>query len=193
MPRPPKRSMRNFRARIRLPLVSYEVPMFFRRTLIAALLLCTWMFTACDRGRRATSLDRPAPQFTLQDGAQQVSLASFRGNVVILHFWATWCAPCIEELPSLNDLQASLPPHVKLLAIAADTDTVAYANFLASHPLAFRSIDDPANVVNQRYGTVAFPETYLIDKQGRIRRKLVGPQNWSSPDLYDTLSKLASE
>ena len=164
-----------------------------RRARIPLLLLAALLAAGCDRGTRQTNIDRLAPAFTLTDGSQTASLAALHGKVVVLNFWATWCAPCVEELPSLNDLEAHLPPHTTLLGIATDEDAAAYGQFLTTHPISFPTVRDPQQQVNTVYGTSQFPETYIIDKAGRIRRKFIGPQNWTSPDILDYLRHLAAE
>ncbi len=144
----------------------------------------------CDRGDHPVYLDRPAPLFSVNDGQHAVDLVQLRGQVVLLNFWATWCAPCIEELPSLEALQRELP-QVKIVAVATDGDPAAYNGFLQRHPLPLYTVLDAAQVSNVRYGTYRFPESYIIDKTGLIRRKFIGPQDWTSPDIVGTLRRLA--
>src|SRR5271156_4134556 len=86
------------------------------------LVLCSLLLAVgCDRGDHPTELGRVAPGFTLQDGGRTLQLSSYRGKVVVLNFWATWCTPCIEEIPSLNELQHQLPQLV-VLGVSVDTD-----------------------------------------------------------------------
>ena len=88
---------------------------------------------ACNSGSRPAGIGSPAPDFTVQDGDRIVSLHDYRGKVVILHFWATWCPPCIEEMPSLMQLQNRLRDRVTVLAISMDMDQNAYYNFIRDH------------------------------------------------------------
>lgn len=159
------------------------------RTACAALLLLGFE-AGCDRGDRPVYLDKPAPLFSVRDGQHAVDLAQFRGQVVLLNFWATWCAPCIEEMPSLEALGRELP-QVKILAVATDADPAVYNSYMLRHPLPFLTVLDSAQTSNMKYGTYRFPETYIIDKNGMIRRKFIGPQDWTNPDIEATLRRLA--
>jgi cytochrome c biogenesis protein CcmG/thiol:disulfide interchange protein DsbE len=159
---------------------------FARAAMFLALAL-----TACDRGDQPEHLGTPAPAFSLSDGQHSVDLAQLRGHVVLLNFWASWCAPCLEELPSLQALQGQLP-QLRVVAISFDQDQDSYQRFLTLHHDTLLNIWDPAERINTLYGTSRPPETFLIDKQGLIRRKFIGPQDWTSPDILSTLRKLAA-
>jgi len=154
-----------------------------------ALALCGLLATACDRGGRPTRIGSSAPAFTVSDGGQTVNLANLRGHVVVLNFWATWCIPCIEELPSLVELQQRMP-QVTVVAISADEDADAYRKFLVDNHVNFLTARDPSSRVPKLYGTIKIPETYVIDREGVLRRKFVSAQNWTSPEVLDYLGKL---
>jgi peroxiredoxin len=145
--------------------------------------------TSCDRGDRPARIGSPAPQFALADGAQNVDLAHLRGHIVVLHFWATWCAPCVVEMPSLMALQRRLP-QVTVLAISQDEDPAVYRQFLLDYHVDLLTLRDPSERVPHLYGTVKIPETYIIDRNGTLRRKFVSAQDWTSPEVFDYLSKL---
>jgi peroxiredoxin len=159
------------------------------RSSFLLLALCALSITSCDRGDHPARIGRPAPQFTLADGGQTVSLAQFRGRTVVLNFWATWCLPCVEELPSLLVLQHRLP-QITVLAISQDEDPAAYRAFLLDNHVDFLTLRDPSARIPRLYGTVKLPETYIIDRNGILRRKFVSAQNWTSPEILDYLSKL---
>ena len=161
-----------------------------RHTIAAAGLVLLVLVGGCDRGDHPVYLNRQAPEFALDDGQHKVDLSEFRGQVVLLNFWATWCAPCLEELPSLEALQKDMP-EVKIVAVATDSDPAAYSGYLLRHPLPLFTVLDSAQISNVKYGTYRFPETYIIDKNGIIRRKFIGPQEWTSTDIEDVLRKLA--
>lgn len=155
---------------------------------IAALVL--FAASGCDRSAKPQQIGTPAPLFTIANGPQTVRLSDYRGRIVILNFWATWCAPCIEELPTLVKL-AGRNPQITVLAVSTDDDANAYANFLVAHPMpGVTVIRDGPQQSNTLYGTFRFPESYVIDRQGMLRRKFIGPQVWTSPELADYLSKL---
>jgi peroxiredoxin len=160
-----------------------------RLRLIAACMLAASLLTSCDRGSRPTLVGNPAPDFTVTDGSRTVTLSQLRGQVVLLNFWATWCAPCIEEIPSLESLQKQMP-QIKVLAVSTDKDNADYAAFLAEHRLGFDNIHDPSGHSNGLYGTVAFPESYVIDRNGVVLRRFIGPQDWTSPAITEYLKKL---
>ncbi|HEY5056297.1 MAG TPA: TlpA disulfide reductase family protein [Acidobacteriaceae bacterium] len=156
---------------------------------VAMLACCALLTGACDRGAHPGRIGEAAPEFQAADGVQSVDLASLRGRVVVLNFWATWCAPCIEELPSLERLQRELP-QVTVVGISDDTDATAYAQFLKSYRVDFLTVRDPSFRIPRMYGTAKLPETYVIDRQGVVRRKFVSAQDWTSPEIVDYLSKL---
>ena len=127
----------------------------------------------------------------MQDSDHQVSLNQFRGQVVVLNFWATWCAPCNQELPSIMDMQERLRSRgVTVLGVSIDVDGDAYHRFLKQRSVNFVTVRDPEQKVANMYGTSMWPESYIIDRQGVLRRKIVGPINWDSPELMQFLTKL---
>jgi cytochrome c biogenesis protein CcmG/thiol:disulfide interchange protein DsbE len=138
--------------------------------------------SGCDRGTRPQQIARPAPDFIVRDGGQTVQLSSYRGKVVLLNFWASWCQPCIDELPSLLDLHHQMPQLV-VLAVSTDEDAVAYHQFMIDNHVDLLSVRDAEQASNHLYGTRAFPETYLIDKNGIVRRKFIGAQDWTSSEI----------
>jgi cytochrome c biogenesis protein CcmG/thiol:disulfide interchange protein DsbE len=161
-----------------------------RRALCAAVLgVCGLLTTACDRGEHPALIGSPAPAFAVTDGAQTVRLDALRGHVVILNFWATWCIPCIEEVPTLVDLQRRMP-QVSVVAISSDEDAAVYRQFLTDNRVDFLTVRDPSYRVTHLYGTIKIPESYVIDRRGILRRKFVSAQNWTSPEIMDYLSKL---
>jgi cytochrome c biogenesis protein CcmG/thiol:disulfide interchange protein DsbE len=153
------------------------------------LLLSLLLAAGCDRGDHPRQIGKPAPDFTISDGGRNLQLSSYRGKVVLLNFWASWCAPCIEEIPSLNQLQRQMPQLV-VVGVDVDQDPAAYQRFLARHEVDFLTIRDAQRRSNALYGTFVFPDTYAIDRGGQIRRKFVNAQDWTSPEIVDYLSHL---
>lgn len=165
------------------------IVMGLRALSIVLLALCGFLSTACDRGDHPARIGSRAPQFTVADGSQTVDLGRLRGHVVILNFWATWCVPCIEEVPSLVALQHRMP-EVAVAAVSSDEDAGVYRQFLADNHVDFVTVRDPSGRIPKLYGTVKIPETYVIDSSGILRRKFVSAQNWTSPEILDYLGKL---
>ncbi len=134
---------------------------------------------------------REAPDFTFELNGKQAHLSDFRGKVVVLDFWASWCEPCVEETPSLNGLQAHIAAQGGLvLGISQDDDPEAYAKFLDEQHVNFPTYRDPTKKITALYGTSIFPETYLISRDGRIARKIAGAQEWGSPELTSAVDTL---
>jgi cytochrome c biogenesis protein CcmG/thiol:disulfide interchange protein DsbE len=157
--------------------------------LVPTVALLALLGTGCDRGSHPGRIGNIAPQFTVSDGIRTADLSKFRGHIVILNLWATWCTPCIEELPSLLEMQRKLP-QVTVIAISMDEDATLYQRFLTQNHVDLLTVRDPTARINALYGTSQIPETYIIDRQGILRRKFVSAQNWTSPEILDYLSRL---
>lgn len=160
------------------------------RRIWISLVLGALLATGCDRGSHPGNIDKTAPEFTLSDGTRTVDLNKLRGRVVVLNLWATFCVPCLEELPSLLALQQQIP-DLAVVAVSMDQDPDIYQRFLVEHHVDLLTIRDADQRVNALYGTVQIPETYIIDKQGVLRRKFVGAQNWTSPEITRYLANLS--
>jgi cytochrome c biogenesis protein CcmG, thiol:disulfide interchange protein DsbE len=133
----------------------------------------------------------PAPDFTIQDPERSVSLNQFKGQVLVLNFWATWCPPCIEEMPSLVQMQQRMKSKgITVLAVSIDVDENAYHEFLKQHGVNLLTVRDPDQKAANLYGSFRWPETYVIDRSGVVRRKFIGPVDWTEPDVLDFLNKL---
>jgi thiol-disulfide isomerase/thioredoxin len=127
----------------------------------------------------------------VQDSDRKVTLSQFRGNVVVLNFWASWCEPCVEELPSLISMQARMKEKgVIVLAVSIDVDSDLYHRFLKEHNVNLLTVRDPEQRASALYGTFGWPETYIIDRKGIVRRKLIGPVDWNSPEITEFLTTL---
>ncbi len=145
--------------------------------------------TGCDRGSHPEHLDKPAPLFTISDGVETIDLAKLRGHTVVLNLWGTWCAPCLEELPSLLELQRRMP-QLAVVGIALDQSDEVYRRFLVQHHVQITTVRDADGRINSLYGTSLLPETYIIDKHGILRRKFISAQDWTSPEIMNYLAHL---
>ena len=157
-----------------------------RLTFALALL---FLLVSCNGGR-PPKIGETAPNFTVTDSDRTVTLNQFRGKPVLLNFWASWCGPCVEEMPALVQLQKIMGDKVIILAVSEDADDKAYKQFIRDHNVDLLTVRDPRQTVNALYGTFKFPETYVIGKDGVIRRKFIGPADWTSPEIVDYLNKL---
>ena len=128
-----------------------------------------------------------APDFTLPriaDGGER-SLASLRGQVVLLNFWATWCEPCEREMPAMQRLHEKLSPQgLLLVAVSVDDDEDSVARFRARFGLTFEMLWDPDQKVSELYQAYRYPETLLIGRDGVVVERYIGPRDWDSP-LYE--------
>ena len=139
-----------------------------------------------------------APGFDLQVmGDGRLDLDSLRGKVVMINFWATWCKPCIDELPSLDALSSRLQgTGFVLVAVNVDEDATAAARLLSrladlpgGKVPSFKVALDPGGKVAAEYGTKKFPETYLVGPKGRMLAKFIGPRDWTRP-MYERLVRM---
>jgi cytochrome c biogenesis protein CcmG, thiol:disulfide interchange protein DsbE len=149
------------------------------------------ILSGCYSGSRPAHIGAAAPEFTVQDSDHKVSLSDLRGKIVVLNFWATWCAPCVEEMPSLVRLQQRMQSKgIEVLAVSIDDDERAYHKFLKDYKVDLLTVRDPGHKSADLYGSFKWPETYIIDRQGKVRRKFIGAQDWEGPEILDFLNKL---
>jgi peroxiredoxin len=161
------------------------------RPILFVALAITLVAAGCNRGSRPPRIGDTARDFTVHDSDRQVTLSQFRGKVLVLNFWATWCPPCVAELPSLMSMQERVRAQgVVVLGVSIDVDEDAYHRFLKQRQVNFLTVRDPEQKVADLYGTAGWPETYVIDRQGMLRRKFVGPIDWNSPEVAQFLGKL---
>ncbi len=133
-----------------------------------------------------------APNFSIvADNGRRVTRSDFGGRLLVLNFWATWCPPCIEEMPSLDEFQRKLAGSgVVVVGVSVDTDEQAYRQFLQKAKVSFLTSRDPAAEISAEYGTFKFPETYVIDSRGRVVQKHIGPEIWTNEDLLRSVQSL---
>ncbi len=136
-----------------------------------------------------------APDFSVTtDNGRTISRSDFGGRLLVLNFWATWCPPCIEEMPSLDRLQQRFASSgLVVLGISVDRDSDAYRRFLERARVSFLTARDPEARISSRYGTFKFPETYLIDRRGRVREKIIGPADWTEAAMMERIRRLLEE
>jgi peroxiredoxin len=140
------------------------------------------IFFSNDYGKyTAPALGESVPNFTLRDENGKVfALGEYRGQIVVLNFWATWCPPCLEEMPSLNRFADKYQGKIQVIGVSVDENGDAYNDFLARNEIRFLTLRDPAHNTSDLYGTRLFPESYVISPEGRLLRKIIGPVDWTS-------------
>jgi len=157
--------------------------------LVSALIMLA--LAGCYSGSRPPRIGTAAPDFTVRDSDRTVTLSQLKGHVVVLNFWATWCPPCIEEMPSLVRMQQRMQSKgVTVVAVSVDVDESNYKRFLREHGVNLLTVRDPDQKSNSLYGTSKFPETYIIDRSGVVRRKFIGAVDWTEPEIIDFLGKV---
>jgi cytochrome c biogenesis protein CcmG/thiol:disulfide interchange protein DsbE len=134
------------------------------------------------------------PDFAFQMDGRDTRLSDLRGKVVVLNFWATWCPPCVEEMPSLNRFDQQIRPlGAMVLGVSVDETQQAMEQFIRDQHISFPNYFEPTRSLAASYGTSMFPETYIIGKDGRIARKIIGPQDWDRPDFLQYIRQLTSQ
>jgi peroxiredoxin len=127
---------------------------------------------------------RLAPNFTLPrlDG-KMVSLSDYRGQVVLVNIWATWCPPCVDEMPSMEKLYQELKgKNFEILAVSIDAPgEKVVAPFMKKNNLSFPALLDPEGTIKSVYQTTGVPESFIVNKQGILVEKIIGPRNWVDP------------
>jgi len=149
---------------------------------------------ACGEKPVAT-VGKPAPDFDTVDLKGDIwSLSRLKGKVVFVNFWATWCAPCREEMPSMQRLYVKLPKDkFEMIALFNSDKEPAVKKFVSQLGLTFPILSDEFNFAGPKYGITGLPETFIVDKQGVIREKFIGPAEWDTPETMEMLTKYINE
>ncbi|MEN8134787.1 MAG: TlpA disulfide reductase family protein [Thermodesulfobacteriota bacterium] len=138
---------------------------------------------ACGQEPKVATVGETAPDFSLVDRSGKTwTLSELKGQVVFVNFWATWCPPCREEMPAMQRLYTMLPKDkFKMLAILNNDNPVLADDFAAKLGITMPILDDRDNQIGPKYGLTGVPETFIVDKQGVLRKKFIGPAQWDSP------------
>jgi len=134
-----------------------------------------------------------APDFSLRNlQNREVRLSDLRGKIVLVNFWATWCPPCVEEIPSMDRLYGLMKgKDFEMLAINVEGNGRATVpNFLKTHKASFPILFDEQAKVQDLYGVHRFPETFILDRDGRVLDKIIGGRTWDDPTIVDYLNFL---
>jgi peroxiredoxin len=164
--------------------------------LLATLAIAGFIAMGKKGGLKIITTGDLAPDFALPAlNGRTISLSELRGKVVMVHFWATWCPPCVEELPTLVKLNRDLQgTDFEMLAVSVDEGGAeAVSAFLARNRLDLPVLLDPDRSAAKRYGTFKFPETYLVDRGGVVRHKVIGPADWADPEAVRFIRDLMAK
>lgn len=139
-----------------------------------------------------TRVGDKAPAFSVRtESGKTITPTSFGGKLLVLNFWATWCQPCVAEVPSLEAFQREFGPQgIVVLGVSVDTKPELYDRFLNRFNVTFETSRDPEWDIAARYGTFQLPETYIIDSSGRVVQKIIAAQDWMNPKWLESVKKL---
>lgn len=133
-----------------------------------------------------------APSFSIKtDQGPVISRANYKGKLLVLNFWASWCAPCVEEWPSLNEFARMYKDKgVTVLGVSVDENEKKYREFLARGKPEILTARDPESSISASYGTFLYPETYIIDTKGKVLFKIANAQTWTDPAFLNYFNSL---
>jgi peroxiredoxin len=166
-------------------------------TLIVLIMLgggVAYLLSATDDqpGSQRAAIGGRAPDFELTDTEGKTwKLSDLKGKIVLINFWASWCDPCKDEIPSIQNLLNSEKGNDKLvfLSILYRDDPAQATSYLKERGFGFPVLLDTRNVASS-YGVTGVPETFVIDKSGIVKDKIIGPQKWDTPEVRAALAKL---
>ncbi|KAA0895215.1 TlpA disulfide reductase family protein [Oryzomonas rubra] len=159
---------------------------------VVALTACTKKETA--KTQAPLQENSPAPAITVNSlNGKPLNLSDLKGKVVVLNFWATWCPPCREEIPSMMKLNSAMAGKpFQMVAVSIDEGgQPAIESFFKTSGFSLPAYTDPDNRAAKAYGITGVPETFVIDKNGILLKKVIGPMAWDSPDVLSYLEGLA--
>ena len=160
---------------------------------IIILIACAYFYGLGDGAKSEQSGRRQAPDFSLKDRlSHDHTLQEMRGKLVIVHFWASWCPPCLKEIPDLIEFaEAWQDKPIEVIGVSLDENWENAEKVVISSklPKNFESLIDLTGKTPEAYGTYQYPETYLLDGDGKIIVKWIGAQPWSSPGMQKALTQ----
>ena len=164
----------------------------FLAALLGVTLLVLIVVIADSMREKLTVVGDAAPDFSARtDSGLTVSPTNFGGKVLVVNFWATWCAPCIRELPSLDQFSRSLRDSgVVVLGVSVDRNERTYRNFLNRVRVSFQTMRDPEARISGSFGSYRYPESYVIDANGKVVQKIIGDTDWTDENLVRFVKSL---
>jgi cytochrome c biogenesis protein CcmG, thiol:disulfide interchange protein DsbE len=162
---------------------------------IAAVAL-TFSITKPPQTTKITSVGSKPYDLELTDiNKNRIKLTDLKGSVVLVNFWATWCGSCVDELPSMERLfkLLSVDPGFKMVTILYKDDLQQASGFMKQNGFTFPVYINPDESGIKTFGLTGVPETFILDKQGLLRHKVIGPEDWDSPRVIEALRTLINE
>jgi cytochrome c biogenesis protein CcmG/thiol:disulfide interchange protein DsbE len=145
-------------------------------------------------GKKVVAVGIYAPDFSVVDATtgKTVSSSDLRGKVVFVHFWATWCSVCNEEMPTVNALAADAASNadIRMITILYRDTPENGAAYMKAKGYSFPVFTDPGDSASKNFGITGVPETYIIDKKGVLRRKVIGEADWNAPEERQFINSL---
>jgi thiol-disulfide isomerase/thioredoxin len=188
---------------------NWVVPKWLKEAFVAFALLCVLAVAgskanqhwggALERAKAAVDGDDLdgsfAPPFKLPlRGGGELTSDQLKGKLILVNFWASWCAPCREEEPSLDQLaKAYDPSSLQVVAISVDDAWDPIEKFFAGRKPAYSVLWDEGGKTSLRFGTSKFPESYILDASGKQRVKFIGPRNWMEPAMFALLAEMGAK
>ena len=174
---------------------SWSLPLLWLAPFLALMLILAygWWTRPAPEPDLGPRIGQPLADFTLPDmDSNPVQLAALQGKVVFINVWTTWCPPCIEEMPTIQRLYEQLHPKgLEILAINMDAlGRQTVEPFLDRRRLTFPVLLDPESQTERLYGTAGVPESFIVDKAGRLVEKIVGPRDWAHPEIIALFERL---
>lgn len=171
---------------------------FLRLSLASVFVLSVFFHPGCERPQKeavSAAVGLGAPDFSLRDADGRLwRLSDLKGSVVLVNFWASWCPPCKEEMPYLQNLYEKMKgnPKFSLLTVLYRDDPKAAYAYLRENGYTFPMLMDPESTAARSYGLTGVPETFLIDKAGVVQAKKIGPAKWDAPEFVEELNRMAA-
>lgn len=155
------------------------------KIIAACVALAVILLLIFSRGPRKLQAGERAPDFTLEKVTSGAfSLREDRGHVVLVNFWASWCPPCVAEAPSLEKFAQQMRPlGVRVIGVSVDQNLSELQKFIAKYHLTYPILRDPNQRTMRRFGTYKIPETYILDRKGRLADKIISDTDWEDPRM----------
>lgn len=164
----------------------------FLKAAIAILLVVLVVVVYSSIHERIVNKGDAAPDFTITaDNGRTITASNFGGRLLVLNFWATWCQPCVQEVPSLDQFAKEMAGSgVVVLGVSMDTNPKLYHDFLTRSHISFLTARDPGAKISADYGTFKYPESYVIDTKGKVVLKVVGAIDWTNGNTVNAVKSL---